>query len=214
MSPPPKGPPRGATAAALLIVPLWATCFALGRALGNPTVVLALLSGAALVVGGRYWGPPPHRSKVKRLRYDVAVGLVVGAVSVGATHLLWPTLGSLLPVWREEHRALISLVGNTPILVPLVAFVAAAEELLFRGALLSVLQARVEQRRTAFVLAAMLYAGAQVGSGSSLVVVAALGLGSLWLWLRVVTSSLVPPVVAHLCWTLSTLFFWPVPSGA
>lgn len=196
----------------LLLIPLWAACFALGRALGHPTVVLALLSGAALVVGRR-WGPLPQRRDARSTRYGVALGLLVGAATVGATHLLWPTVGKLVPAWRAEHHALISLVGSKPVLVPLVAFVAAAEEFVFRGALLSVLHARVEQRRTAYVLAIMLYAGAQVGSGSSLVVIAALGLGSLWLWLRVMSGSLVPSIVAHLCWTLSILFFWPVPAG-
>lgn len=206
-------PHFGATTAVLTIVPLWAAGFALGRALGNPTVVLALLSSAALV-GCRRLAASPRRTDAMHVRRGVALGLVVGAVSVGATHLLWPTLSSLVPAWRIEHRALFALVGATPSLLPLVAFVAAAEEWLFRGALLAVLQSRVEPRRAAPVLASVLYAVAQVGSGSSLVVVAALGLGSVWLWLRVATGSLVPSVVAHLCWTLSTLFFWPVPDGS
>ncbi|MFZ9887502.1 MAG: CPBP family intramembrane glutamic endopeptidase [Myxococcota bacterium] len=204
--------PLRETAVAVAFVLLWASCFALGRVLHNPTVVLAGLCAVALVVY-RHKVVPLLRPARTGTIASVLQGLTVGVATVAVTHLLWPLVGELIPAWRTEHRALVSLLGSSTLIVPLVAFVAAAEELLFRGVLYDVLLSRFGHPRRAAVLTCALYALAQVGSGATLVVLAAVGLGSVWLWLRITTGRLLPSAVAHACWTLSTLFVWPVPNG-
>jgi membrane protease YdiL (CAAX protease family) len=76
----------------------------------------------------------------------------------------------------------------------------AAEESLWRGWLLRPLS-RLVGRRGALALSLATYALAQVGSGSGILVLAALACGAIWLAERAWTGSVVAPLLSHAIWT-------------
>ena len=84
-----------------------------------------------------------------------------------------------------------------------------AEEMLWRGWLLALLERRVA-RGVALALSLVSYAAAQSASGSVVVVLAAVICGAIWLAERALTGSMVAPLVSHLVWTPVVIHFYPV----
>ena len=81
--------------------------------------------------------------------------------------------------------------------------------MLWRGALLDALR-RYLPVGTAAVLSTLCYAGAQLGSGSWLVVALAVVFGGLWTAQRLWTRSLLAPLLTHLAWTATVVAIAPV----
>lgn len=90
-----------------------------------------------------------------------------------------------------------------------VALVVIAEEAIWRGALLGALRAD-HGPVAAVVLSAAIYAAAQAGAGSVVLVMAAFGLGIAWGALALATGGLFAPLVAHLVWTPIVLVLVPL----
>lgn len=196
---------------AAAIVVGWAVAFRVGLALGHVTVALAIFA----VVASALVGPSllaGARSLVVIRASDLAIGFGAGAASLVVTHAAWPWVATAVPQWREEMTQLLTALGAppswwTPVLV---AVVAVLEELLFRGAALDAVSRRETSRERVFVVVTALYAAAQLGAASGLLLVAAIGLGALWTGLRLWRKNLLPGVLAHLVWTLGVLFVFPV----
>ncbi len=87
--------------------------------------------------------------------------------------------------------------------------VVVAEEVLWRGAFIGA-GSRLVPRRVAAILSVVTYAAVQLGTGSWVVVLAALVCGAFWSTERLVTGSLVASLVSHAIWTFAIIHFYPV----
>jgi membrane protease YdiL (CAAX protease family) len=142
---------------------------------------------------------------------DLAIGLLVGALMTALTYPIYHLAVSWLPalaplvagLYRTSHE------GHVAAALLWVLVIIAAEELLFRGAWLAVLERQLG-RHAAFGLSVALYAGAQAFSGSWIVGFLALCCGALWTLERMLTGSLVAPLVSHMIWTPTVILLHPV----
>lgn len=235
-SPPSSSPPSSSPS---LLPPLlasvaWLSAFAAGRASGHlhaflvPTAVLC----SVLLL----WRQPGLRTRLRgtsaaRVAVDIAIGVVTGAVTLALTYALFPIVQGLLPGIDDEIRALYLLAAVSPSTLLATVVIASAEEVIWRGALLDALIARraadgaapdaapgavggvvggVFGGAVVVVVAAVPYALAQLGAGSLLLSLAALGLGVVWGALACWRRSVVAPIVAHLCWTPVVLGLRPL----
>ena len=163
---------------------------------------------------------PAARALLRPSRASVTVGLFAGAVMTLATYLAYAPLAAAFPEVRQgtaELYRLLNLWGHTDLArASLVAVVAVSEEVVFRGAILTLpdgggLGIAASRRGLGAVLGlAGAYAAATATLGSPLLVVCALLCGALWGFLRVATRSAVAPILAHLVWDLAVLSFWPL----
>ncbi len=138
---------------------------------------------------------------------DVAVGVVVGALTLVATHLAFALLTSTFAFVRADVERLYLVAAITPQALLAVVLVIVAEEVLWRRLLLDALRA-VVPTPLAIVLATTVYATAQLGVGSWLLAVAAFVLGALYCVLTTWTGRLHAALCAHAVWTLGVLGFW------
>lgn len=167
----------------------------------------ALLAGALVIwlfrAAPGAWFRPRAR--------DLAIGVGVGVVMTLLTYPLYSLAVRLVPalagvvaqLYRSSHQ------GHWPIALAWLVVIIGAEELLFRGAWLAVLSPRLGTR-TAVGLSVALYALAQAFSGSLVVALLALCCGMLWTLERVLTGSLLAPLISHLIWTPTTILLRPV----
>ncbi|MBC8069394.1 MAG: CPBP family intramembrane metalloprotease [Deltaproteobacteria bacterium] len=152
----------------------------------------------------------------------VAAGGVVGVTMVLLTHGAFEVVSDALPIARQSTWRLFTLldvVGFTPAQrAGLIVVIAACEEVIFRGALLGPAGHssgdpwhRIDRRDLLHVLGwAVAYALATATLGSWLLVLCAWCCGVLWGLLRIVTRSLVAPIIAHVAWDLGVLVLWPL----
>lgn len=191
----------------------WPLAFHLGMRWQRPT---ELLLGVALFFSVWVFVPARSAARVNRspVGRDLVLGGAVGVATVLVSRWAWPLVASIWPGAGDEMARLTGAIttGGYPGGWLPVALVVGLEEWLFRGAWLSRCLARWPVTPAAG-LAAAGYACAQIGAGSGLLVVAALGLGLIWTGLRLYTQALLAPLVAHEVWTLCVLFFWPLPSA-
>lgn len=202
---------------------LWLVAFAVAMRAGAPLVGLGVASGAAVAFGLRPGALRPRLLPVvpaslvgpgaqlvrpgARIALGLAVGLGVGAVTLAGTYLLWPVLRGLYPPMVDDVRQLYASIPVTPVTLPVVVLVVVAEELLWRGCLVTGERSTLHLR--AIVLVTLLYAGAQAGSGLPLLGAAGLLLGGVWAAEAIWTGSLLAPLVSHAIWTLAV--FWVAP---
>jgi uncharacterized protein len=189
---------------ALLMTALWAAAFRIGVMFGAAIEALSLASVLAVLVVVR--AVPEVRDALRPTVRDVVVGMVFGAFTVGATVLLYPPLRDLdlVPGLADEVRRFYGIVPFTIVLVPLIALVAAAEELVWRGLFLAAFP-----NRSAVAVGAVAYALGQLG-GSPMLAAVALFFGVLWGIEAKLTRGLVAPMVSHLIWTTSVFGIWPL----
>jgi membrane protease YdiL (CAAX protease family) len=141
----------------------------------------------------------------------IAVGVLVG---VGMTLLTYPIFRLAAALWPGLSASVQGLYAGARSTTPakaaawLVAIVL-AEELLFRGALPDVLSNWMTDR-SAYLLSWLVYALAQYGTGSLIVVLMAAVCGAVWTIQRRFTASLLSPLVAHLIWTPMVIVLYPV----
>ena len=195
------------TIACVLASMVWAAAFAWGR--GHHALYAALSAVAVVVVVVTLVRSPAQRAlwwpQTKPV-HDVALGVLVGLVSLLVTYVGYPIVR---PWLGDEVRALYALAAISPAALGLTLVVIVGEEVLWRGALTSSLLFRMQPWR-AVVLASVVYGAAQGGSGSPVLVAAAVAFGVLWGALRVMTGGLVAPLVAHLLWTPVVLGAFPL----
>lgn len=133
----------------------------------------------------------------------VAVGVAVGGVWLGATHVGHAVLCRLVPGFLAQISDLYSMRegDRVGVLVAPVVLMATAEELFFRGFV---------QGHVGLTGAVVVYAGVQLVTGKwALTLAAALG-GTVWGLLLWWTGGLLAPVLAHVLWTATLAFVWPL----
>jgi membrane protease YdiL (CAAX protease family) len=198
---------------ALVAVVLATAMFALAlglRARIDPFVSTAFAASVTIPLSMWALG----RARLTRLfdttRQEVVVAIVIGVGLVLATHAVYAVMPFAV---RHEVRVLYrSIEGDLPrvALAAITGAVVIAEELVWRGAALELRIPRVTSRVAAAGLAVLLYVVPQLAGGAWLLVLAALGLGTLFTWQRVASGSLVRPLVTHAIWSISIFVLVPL----
>lgn len=192
----------------------WAACFGV-LALTGTWIPFAFL-GVALVVLGIRSGAV-RREHLRPSSRVLLQGALSGLVMVLATHIAYAVVTSVAPPVRSATRELMTLL-----IVPsfsraeravLITVIAVCEELVFRGLLPPLASAtrptRAELLRLSASTAA--YALTTAPLGSPLLFCCALICGAIWAVMRLVTDSVVVPLLAHAIWDLGVLLLWPLP---
>lgn len=197
---------------------MWTLCFVVLDRLGTWApfafvgLFLASLALSQRIVPRSLLWPSPART---------TVGVAAGALMVVGTHLAYRAIVTFAPPVAGATRELLVLLNvggfSTAERALLIVLIASCEEVLFRGLLPSFATASSRRphwpssRELVQVLAsATLYALTTLALKSPLLVLCALVCGSLWGLLRVVTGSLVAPLLAHVAWDLGVLVLWPL----
>ena len=141
----------------------------------------------------------------------LAVGIGLGLLMTGLTYPLYDLAHALVPELSVKVAALYRSSNKESALsaLPWVLVILSAEELLFRGALPRGLE-RHMGRRAAWLVSVALYAGAQACSGSLIVALLALCCGAVWTLERMLTGSLIAPLLSHMIWTPTVILLRPV----
>lgn len=145
------------------------------------------------------------------LLQSVAWGVLIGLAMSIATWVLYPISVELIPSIGLEVERLYALLRQPPgplRALPVLVFVVAAEELVWRGLAMDVFS-RLGAFR-AVLVASVAYILPQVAFRSGLLVVVALLCGIVWSTLRVRTRGVLAPFVAHLVWDLLVFVMYPV----
>jgi membrane protease YdiL (CAAX protease family) len=194
--------------------------FALAPAQAGQPIVFAALGGfygvlAALALV-QHHRAGDLRHVLVPVRGDITLAAVTAGALYGAARIVASLIaphGSPRELWVARLYLQVGALPETKLLGLAVFFVAALEELTWRGLVMNNLE-RVTSRRRAAVLTTLLYAAAHLPSLSvlrmrgvgynPLLVVAALGCGAVWSVLALRTGRLTPVVLAH------ALFSWSV----
>ena len=141
----------------------------------------------------------------------MGIGVGVGAVMTAGTHGAYAIGVKLVPSLPLQVTVLYIHASTQSVLSALswTLVILIAEEILWRGALLNVLERRVG-RKGAIALSLATYTLAQAGAGSLIVALAALVCGAIWTAERVYTSSSLAPLISHTMWTLTVIHLVPV----
>lgn len=134
---------------------------------------------------------------------EVGVGLAVGGAWLVATHIGHAVLCRLIPTFLEEVQDLYRLGTGDRIsrmVGPIVAM-GVAEELLFRGLL---------QSSIGLAGGVVVYTAVQAVERKWALGLAALLGGLVWGTLAWWRGGLLAPIVAHVLWTGSLTFVWPL----
>lgn len=200
------------SATLLVLVALCLAWVALMRRFNAGDIYSVLGPYACLVSAvacGLYW-----RALRSWFRVTPRAVIAGGAVGVGMTLLTYPVFRfavQLEPGLEAQVRGLYIGAQSTTLARALcwVVMIILSEELLFRGAGPATLRNYMPER-AAFGVSLVVYALAQAGTGSWIVMAMALGCGALWSLLRYYTGSLVAPLIAHLIWSPVVIILHPV----
>jgi membrane protease YdiL (CAAX protease family) len=134
---------------------------------------------------------------------EVVVGLGVGLAWLAATHVGHLLLCRFVPGFLDQVTDLYRLqaADRSSVMVLPVLAMGVAEELYFRGFIQGVV---------GLAGAVVFYGAVQVSARNWALVVAALLGGLVWGLLRWWRGGLLAPIAAHLLWTGSLLFVWPL----
>lgn len=134
---------------------------------------------------------------------SVLVGIGAGIGWVVVTQVGHRILCRLLPSFIEQVRALYSIAAGDRRLDVAIALVAlaVAEEFVFRMVL---------QREFGIVAGVIAYAAVQAVERNWALMLAGALCGTVWGLLYAWQDSLVAPLVAHVIWTGTLTFFWPL----
>ena len=118
----------------------------------------------------------------------------------------------LFPAVQAEVRTLYALLREPPGPVrafPLLLFVVAIEEVVWRGLAIDTIS-RSSGARNAVVLSALLYVLPQIAMRSFVLMAVALVCGLVWGALRVRCAGLTAPLTAHAVWDLLVFVLYPI----
>jgi uncharacterized protein len=184
-----------------------------GAALSAAVGLWVGLGGTAITLGivvlSREW--VFFRDLLKPRSVQVLIGLLAGLVLALTTHLVYAPIAQRIPFMARDTAHLYAKLGASSHLWLSLALapVIIGEELVWRG----LVQGAIGHRLGSFsgvLLAASLYALAQVPVGSPVLAFVALVCGIIWGALRACTNGLVAPMLAHLLWDFLILFMWPI----
>lgn len=206
---------RGLDRLALALVLLWG----IGAAMTHVVGIWFGVGGTALGLGLAAF-LFARATLIPRLRPSgrlIAWGLAAAAGMIVVTYGLYPlalrgpaflTAGvpSLYVIFRAAEPFWV-----TRAVLP---FIILSEELVWRGVVLEAMLRRWPSSRitpaAVVLLSGVVYAAAHAPAGSPTLTVVALACGVYWSALRVLTGSLVPPLVSHLVWDLMVLALRPL----
>lgn len=138
------------------------------------------------------------------------IGLSTGALMTALTYPAYAVGVRLVPSLAgavEAEYADTGIAHNLSLLPALVVIVF-AEEVLWRGSLVALMpKAKVHEKA---LLSVLLYTACQTAHGSTVVVLVAAACGMVWVLLRLLTGSLIAPLLSHLVWTLTVMVLLPV----
>lgn len=202
----------GRIALTLLASTGWSLSFLLfeGRSIYEPLALFGL--GVSLLSLRLDPGPllPLLRPNLRSLGAGVGAGLLL----VGLTYLFTPLVAQV-PIIRDELLAMIGrmrVMSSPTLAVCLTAWIIFVEEWIWRGVItLPHTFGKAELNPyLPLLLSSTLYALAQLGSGSVVLVAIALVFGLIWGLIRNLYGSLITPLVCHWIWDLCVLGLWPV----
>ncbi len=151
------------------------------------------------------------RSRLRLSPSRLLAGLAAGGALYSLTRLALPFLDAAWPGWAVHAAALFAWrdAHGPAFLVPTLALIVLAEELLWRGV---VARWAVERlgRPAGLLAAAGVYAAAHLAAMNPLLLLAAVLLGLVWGWLFAATDDLVVPSACHLAWDALLLFGPPI----
>ena len=163
--------------------------------------------GACLYV----YGADLKRLAVPHAR-EVCLGIACGVLMAGLTQLAYPIAKAVLPslsVWVEPLYDNLRQPPGPFLALPILFLVVIAEECVWRGLLIDMLQRRYSDSHTV-LLSTALYAVPHLCSGSWLLMAVVLVCGVIWSRLRVMTGSLMVPLLTHLIWDLGVFVLFPL----
>lgn len=205
-------PRHAALAATAVLIAVWA---ALMSRFGGTNVYAVMGPYAAVVIAvapllGRLSGVVQRRSLEITPR-AIMLGVALGALMTLATYPAFRIATELVPGLAASVRALYAAARARELASALAwtVLIIVAEEVLWRGLVLDVLDERVPAH-AASALSIASYALAQLGSGSLIVLLLALVCGTLWTIQRRATGSIVAPLIAHLIWSPTVILLYPV----
>ena len=141
----------------------------------------------------------------------VVIGLGAGMAMTALTYPIFQVAASLVPSLDTQVEVLYAGARSTTLARALgwTIVIMLAEELLFRGSFPAALRPWLSELNS-YGVSLLLYALAQGGTGSWIVMAMALVCGTFWSILRVYTGTLVAPLIAHFIWTPTVIFLYPV----
>ena len=192
---------------ALLATAVWMLAAVFASRVG---VWLAIGSVAVLLGVVVIARDPGVRARLRPSWRFVVVGAAAGGCMVAMTYAASPVL-DVAPSLEHDIQRLYSAfsAAGTRTAVMALGPVIVGEEVVWRGAVQGALEHRVSAGAAA-VLSAVVYALAHAPIGSPLLALTALACGLVWAALRMVTGSLIPPLVAHALWDVVVLVAFPL----
>lgn len=143
------------------------------------------------------------RRRLKASRGWISMAIALGAVMALATHALHPLGVAVVPGLEEHVASLYRELRDPPgprAALPVLAAVVLAEELVFRGLLVALLERWAMSRAALVVIATAIYVVPQIASGSIVLIALAASCGAVWTWQRVVSGSVLVPLITHALW--------------
>ena len=136
----------------------------------------------------------------------IAIGVAAAAVMIAGTYAGYAVIARFVPALKSATAALYGhLTGGRSSVAAafVVTGVVIAEEIIWRGAFQSLVGLYVSGNVRQVVITSIVYAASLASFGSPLLVVTGLACGLFWSALRSRTSSVVPPLVAHVIWDVT-----------
>ena len=151
----------------------------------------------------------------------ISSAIACGFVLLVASHIGYGVVSMIFPNISDAVGALYARVNTQPGLpgvLLLLPIAVVAEELFWRQVVLDKLLRVSSVRDGSFktkqampiLISAALYAVTVASSGSIILVIAALCLGVFWGVQKMMTGTLLVPVITHLIWNAGLFFVWPV----
>jgi membrane protease YdiL (CAAX protease family) len=212
-----------------LLVPLWAGWVGFFVALTAITSALALRGELGVWLGtgvAAFFGigvvmllaPREIGARLRLSGRWFGLSLVIGGAMVIATHVLYAVAVFVLPALELEVSALYQNLYDPPgpyAALPVLLVVVLAEELVFRGLLIALLERRELGPSALVPIGTAFYVMPQLASGSWVLAGLAAVCGALWTWQRLASGSISAPLVTHVIWDSLIFVGWPlIPAAA
>jgi membrane protease YdiL (CAAX protease family) len=143
---------------------------------------------------------------------NAGIGITLGLLLVGVTQLSARLLLPYLPVVLKETQRLYGLLedpSGVRQFAPIIWLVAFAEELVYRGVVMSFCERRMRPV-WAILCSAALYVLPLAACGSWLLLIIGITLGICWTLCRVWSGSLLVSILIHGMWSCATFLEFPV----
>ncbi|MGE0449822.1 MAG: lysostaphin resistance A-like protein [Vicinamibacterales bacterium] len=183
-------------------------CWMLGAVLSHWAGIWLALGGTAIVLAAAAWSTVGRVivGRGSHVRMSIA-GVLAGLAMAAITVVVFEPAMHLAPSLRGDVSRLYGLLAQQPLLPAafLLPIIVASEEIVWRGAVQTILGARAG-RLAACGLGTLLYAAAHLPVGSVALVLTCLVAGFCWALVRLWTDSLPATIATHLVWDVVVLF--------